>query len=919
MIPSRTPCPRHDVARWPQREQIPTVEDDAVMSQTPMMRQYLSVKAQHPDKLLLFRMGDFYELFLDDAKTAARVLGLTLTSRSKGKDAVPMAGVPHHSVHTYVRRLIKAGHKVAVCDQIEDPREAKGLVEREVTRVITPGTLTEDTLLESKDHNYLAAVIAEDDRAGLAWVDLSTGQFEVEDMERERIADVLASLDPAELLVAETEAESSGGLADRLRHETGAMMTTRPDWTFGREAARRTLLEHFAVRSLEGFGCDDLGLSLCAAGAALNYLQETQKTALSHIRRITRKRAGDRVVLDRATQISLELTRTMRGHERRGTLLWVLDRTLTPMGGRLLKAWVVSPLRSREAILGRQDGVEELLQDSASRREVRGVLSKVYDVERLTARVATGRANARDLMALCRSLEPLPELKAGLAERRCARLRTLAEGIDPVADARTLISSAIAPDAPVSLKEGGLIRDGYSSELDEIRSVHRDGKSWIARFQKREAERTRIPSLKIGYNKVFGYYLEVTHVHGKKVPPDYVRKQTLKNAERYITPELKEYETRVLTAEDRARELEYDLFVQVRESAAEHTAPLQATACALAELDCLGSLAEVAADCRYVRPIITDTRGIHISEGRHPVLERTLEEPFVPNDTVLDGERNLMMIITGPNMAGKSTYIRQVALITLLAHVGSFVPAESARIGLVDRIFTRVGASDELSRGQSTFMVEMIETANILNNATDRSLIILDEVGRGTSTFDGVSIAWAVAEHIVQRNRSRTLFATHYHELTELSTLFSCVKNYNIAVKEWQDEIIFLRRIVEGGTDKSYGIHVGRLAGVPQSVVERAKVVLANLESATLDEGNRPRFAATGRRKRRSVGVQLTIFNSESDLIAQTLRAIDVGKLTPVEALNKIQELQRLIGMKKAGGKEAGKRGKRKASPAPDA
>jgi len=789
------------------------------MALTPVMRQYQQVKAQYPDMIVLFHMGDFYEMFYEDAKTAARVLSLTLTSRSKGEKAIPMAGVPCHAVHGYVKRLIDAGYKVAVCDQIQDPKEAKGIVDRDVTRVITPGTLTEDALLDSKDHNYLVAVITGEDTAGLSWVDLSTGEFKAEDAAARKLLDELTRLNPAELLLPESMRERQEALLDRLRQETGAMITLRPDWAFGREAARKALLEHFRVHSLEGFDCESLGPALSAAGATLQYLTETQKISLGHIRRLTRTRDSDRVVLDRATQISLELTRTMRDGHRRGSLLWLLDRTVTSMGGRLLKAWLISPLRSQDAISARQEGVAEFFKARGLRRAVRTHLDQVYDIERLAARVATGRANARDLVALRRSLEPLPALKEQLAEADTGRLTEIARALDPVAEARALIEAAIAAEPPVTLKEGGLIRDGYAVQIDELRSIQREGRSWIARFQAREIAKTKIPSLKIGYNQVFGYYIEVTHTYAKQVPLDYVRKQTLKNAERYITPELKEYETRVLTAEDRGRELEYDLFVKVREEIDGYTGRLQETARRLAELDVLASLADVATENRYVRPDVTDGHEIHIVNGRHPVLERAVNESFVPNDTTLDGETTQIMVITGPNMAGKSTYIRQVALIVLMAHMGSFVPADSARIGLADRIFTRVGASDELTRGQSTFMVEMIETANILNNATDRSLIILDEVGRGTSTFDGVSIAWAVAEYIAQHLKSRTLFATHYHELTELSALFSQIKNYNIAVREWQDEIIFLRSIVEGGTDKSYGIHVARLAGVPREVV----------------------------------------------------------------------------------------------------
>jgi DNA mismatch repair protein MutS len=860
-----------------------------------MMRQFHEVKARYPGMILLFRMGDFYEMFLEDAQVAAPILGLTLTSRSKGEKAIPMAGVPHHSVHTYIKRLIQAGYKVALCDQIEDPREANGLVDRDVTRVITPGTLTEDNLLESKDHNYLVSVCVENERAGMAWVDLSTGRFCVEDCPTRKLQDELTRLNPSELLIPEAATQSDDGMAARFRRDTNAMVTPRADWTYGRDTALKLLMEHFHVASLEGFGCGDLGLAISAAGAALNYLQETQKISLGHIRRLTRMSAEDRLVLDRASVVSLELTRTLRDGRREGTLLWVLDRTQSPMGGRLLKEWLISPLRSVEDIQARQDGVEELVKDRLLRSELRAKLAEVYDIERLTARVATARANARDLLALRRSLEPLPELKERLSATFTGRIRKISEQLDPVPEVRDLIAASIAPEPPVTLREGGLIRDGYSEELDELRSIQRDGRSWIARFQAAEIERTGISTLKVGYNNVFGYYIEVTHTHGEKVPAEYIRKQTLKNAERYITPELKEYETKVLTARERSYDLEYDLFVRTREQVAQYAARMQETAQLLAELDVLASLAEVAADYRYVRPQIDEGHELNIQDGRHPVIERTLTEPFVPNDTALDGEGTQMMIITGPNMAGKSTYIRQVALITLMAQIGSFVPAASARIGLVDRIFTRVGASDEISRGQSTFMVEMVETANILNNATDRSLIILDEVGRGTSTFDGVSIAWAVAEYIVQHVKCRTLFATHYHELTELASLYKEIRNHNIAVREWQDEIIFLRKIVEGGTDKSYGIHVARLAGVPREVVERAKTILSNLENAALDDQDKPRLALKpGRRRRKADGLQLMLFSSESDLIAETLRRLDTSTLTPIEALNKLEELKKL-------------------------
>ena len=607
------------------------------MTQTPMMRQYQEIKAQYPGALLLFRLGDFYEMFYDDAVLASRLLGLTLTSRSKGEKAVPMAGVPHHSVHAYVKRLIQAGYKVALCDQIEDPREAQGLVDRDVTRVITPGTVTEDSLLESKDHNYLAALLLEGDAVGLSWVDLSTGQFHAEDLPAAHLGDELTRLNPTELLLPESLASAADGRLERFRRETGAMITPRPDWAFGRDTAQKTLFEHFRVQSLEGFGCGSLGPSLSAAGATLQYLQETQKISLGHIRRLTRMSDSDRVVLDRSTQLSLELTRTLREGARKGSLLGVLDRTLTPMGGRLLKEWIVGPLRRIEEITARQDGVEEFFKDRALRQEARARLNEVYDIERLTARVATARANARDLLALRRSLEPLPALKERLSAAGNARLRAIGGRLDTVDEARALIGAAIAADPPALLKEGGLIREGYSAELDELRSIQRDGKSWIARFQASEIERTKIPSLKVGYNQVFGYYIEVTHTHQQKIPADYLRKQTLKNAERYVTPELKEYEARVLTAEDRARDIEYDLFLRVRDEVGRHAGRLQETAHLLAETDALASLADVAAEYRYVRPQMTEGCEVEIRDGRHPVLERTLSEPFVPNDTALDG------------------------------------------------------------------------------------------------------------------------------------------------------------------------------------------------------------------------------------------------------------------------------------------
>ena len=678
-----------------------------------------------------------------------------------------------------------------------------------------------------------------------------------------------------------------------VRDVVRGMITPRPAWAFGKDTAQKALHEHFRVSSLEGFGCGDLGPSLNAAGATIDYLKETQKVSLSHIRSLTPFSRRDRVIVDRATQASLELTRTARDGALRSSLLWVLDRTRTPMGGRLLKEWLLCPLRDVDAVNARLDAVAALAGDHALRQEVRRLLDGIYDIERVATRVSCGRANARDLVSLKLSLAALPELKARLAGASHPAMTALSEAVDPVEDVRVLIAGAIAPDPPTTITEGGVIRDGYSAELDELRGIKRHGRDWIARFQADEAERTGIPSLKVGYNKVFGYYIEVGNAHKEKIPPEYVRKQTLKNAERYITPELKEHETRVLTADDRARELEHDLFNGVRDTVAEQTERLQCLAAAVAMIDALASLAEVAVAHDYVRPAVNKGLALNIVDGRHPVLERTLEEAFVPNDIALNPKDCQMIVITGPNMAGKSTYIRQVALIVIMAQMGSFVPAAKAEIGVVDRVFTRVGASDELAQGMSTFMVEMVETANILNNATERSLLVLDEVGRGTSTFDGVSVAWAAAEYIHEHLKARTLFATHYHELTELSAMYPRIHNFNVAVKDWGEEVVFLRKIVEGGTDKSYGLHVARLAGLPREVVDRAKTILHNLEKQTLDAEDKPRFARKdGPAARTQVQIQLSMFGQQ-DQIGEQLRDLDLTNMTPLEALQKLGELKR--------------------------
>ncbi len=860
---------------------------------TPIMEQYARIKEGVPDALLFFRLGDFYEMFYEDAKTAARLLGITLTSRFKGEKAVPMAGVPYHSHLGYLHRLLKAGHRVAICEQVQDAAEADGLVQRDVVRVMTPGTLTEGNLLEEKLHNYLAAIHLRGKSAGLAWVELSTGEFRLAELPAASLADELARLDPAECLVPESQSSGDNGAwLGALRNVWRARVTPTADWQFERRAALKSLHGHFGAKDLAGFGVDEKNAGIAAAGAILEYLKATQKTELRHITRLSPDRRDGFLLLDRATRASLELTRTIREGKTEGTLLWVLDRTRTAMGGRMLRDWVTMPLREVAEIRARQDAVGALFDDAGARTALGEALAQVPDLERLTGRVGSGRANARDLLAVRLALECIPRARAavsGLASDALARLHA---ALDPMDDLLGEIVAAIADDPPVTLQEGGLFRDGYHAELDGIRRLGREGKDWIAAFQAREAQRTGISSLKVAYNQVFGYYIEITNAHRDKVPPGYERKQTMKNAERYVTPELREWEEQILTADERACALEYRLFLAIRDRVAAAIPRLLHAGTALAQLDALLSLAIAAVEGRYVRPTVDDGRRLSIQEGRHPVLERIIEERFVPNDLELDGSGPRLIVVTGPNMAGKSTYIRQAALLTLMTQMGGFVPAKAAHVGVADRIFTRVGAADELARGHSTFMVEMTETANILNNATDRSLVILDEIGRGTSTFDGVSIAWAVAEHLHDRVGARTLFATHYHELTELALVLPGARNCSVAVREWGEEVVFLHRIVEGGTDKSYGIHVARLAGLPREVVARARVILRGLETCTLDETDRPRFLPHAPDPRTSAQPkQLSLFAPPTDPVVEALRALDVNALTPLQALVTLQEL----------------------------
>jgi DNA mismatch repair protein MutS len=873
------------------------------MAATPMMQQYLDAKMACGDALLLFRMGDFYELFYDDAKAASRTLGLTLTSRDKGENPIPMAGFPYHQLEGYLAKLIASGFRAAVCEQVEDPKVAKGLVKREVTRVVSPGTLTDDALLDPRESNYLAAVAlpahrnSGDTTAGLAWAELSTGRFFAATLPLARLADELARIAPAECLVAEEDAshtavEDSRPLVAAMQ---STMVTRRPAWAFGLETAVAALQKHFQTATLDGFGFEERDSpALRAAGAVLDYLRETQKSSLEHIDRLSPYRSGELLEIDEATRRSLEITRTIRSGQREGSLLDVIDKTVTPMGSRLLADWLANPLTSKSAIEARLDAVERLAADTAVREMLRNELRGVYDLERLLARIATGRASPRDLSFVARTLAKLPKIKASL--KHCESLLALLESqVDPCAEIRAQLESALVEDCPLLATGGGIVRSGFSGDLDKLRDLAAGGKQWIAKYQADQAAATGIANLKVAYNKVFGYYIEITNSQKDKTPASYIRKQTTVNAERYITPELKEYEEQVVTADERAKELEHELFLQLRAAIQREARRLQATAAALAQLDVLASLAELARERGYCRPTITEEPALRIVAGRHPVLDLTeAQGTFVPNDAACGGEDGVMLLITGPNMAGKSTYIRQVALLTLMAQMGSFVPAKEATIGIADRIFARVGASDELSRGQSTFMVEMTETARILNTATPRSLVVLDEIGRGTSTYDGISLAWAIVEHLHDAVGCRTLFATHYHELTDLAQSLAGVRNLNVAVKEWEDHVVFLHKIVPGAADKSYGIHVARLAGVPRSVNERAKQILAQLEAEHLGPDDRPKLAVKAKKGRKG-DMQLTLFAAPEHPVVDELRKLDLNALTPLEALQRLAELQARI------------------------
>ncbi len=866
---------------------------------TPMLQQYLEIKSQHQDAILFYRLGDFYEMFFDDAVTASKVLGITLTSRSSKNDAnkIPLCGIPYHSASSYLAKLIKAGFRVAICEQVEDPRTAKGVVKREVVRVVTPGLVTEEQLLDDKSNRYVAAVCLKGKTWGASFFDISTGEFLV--AERQKAADLVDEINrmaPSELIVAGENPETSQQLPEPFNFIlSDACITYRPESTFHPESARSALLEHFNTANLAGFGCDHMTAGISAAGGLLHYISETQKTDLSHVQKLAPLEFQDTLMLDEASRRNLELTQTIIGAKREGTLLATIDRTRTPMGARLLKKNLLFPLRHTDKINKRLDTVEQLFTNTSLRESLQEMLAKVYDLERLNSRVVLGSANARDLTALKHSLAQLPGLKNLLAEGDSI-LHEIFLALDVLEDMKGLLESAIREDAPVTLRDGGLLKEGYNADLDALLTILKDGKSLILNLEAKERQNSGIGNLKVGFNKIFGYYLEVSRGQLANVPEYFIRKQTLVNAERFITPELKEFENKVAGAQEKRLELEYQLFCEIRLQIATQSSRILKTAECIAWIDYYASLAETARKNRYVKPAVNNDESIIIKEGRHPVIEQSLPPGrFVPNDIHLNQTSEEVLIITGPNMAGKSTVLRQTALIVLLAQMGSFVPAEEATIGIVDRIFTRVGAMDNLRMAQSTFMVEMNETANILNNATEKSLVILDEIGRGTSTFDGLAIAWSVAEDLVNRNGKgvKTIFATHYHELTELAATSDRVKNFNIAVREWNDSIIFLHKLMPGGTNRSYGIQVAALAGVPPRVVARAKELLRNIESGEFNLEGQPRIVPKGKSKL-SHPSQLNLFAQGDDPLRKKLARLQPERITPLEALSLLYELKGL-------------------------
>ncbi|MHB1685764.1 MAG: DNA mismatch repair protein MutS [Ignavibacteriaceae bacterium] len=866
------------------------------MQQTPLMSQYSKIKAAHPDTILLFRMGDFFETFEEDAKIASKVLGITLTKRASGAAGdVPLAGFPHHALDTYLPKLVRAGYRVAVCEQMENPKFAKGIVKREVIEVITPGVAFSDKLLDHKKNNYLMGIYIKDEVTGISFCDISTGEFYAYEIPTESIVQQVESIAPSEILIQKKDKDRLSQIIQKI--SSSIRITKIDDWIFNFEYAKELLVMQFKTVNLKGFGVDNLTSGIIASGVVLNYLQETQKQNLSHLNKISEYNPSDFMALDFSTKRNLEITFSMHDGGREGSLISILDKTETAMGGRLLKKWISAPLRKLDQITKRQESVEELFQNKSLRKNLLNDLKEIGDLERLISKICTGRANPREVVALKFSLMKIPIIKNYLAAAKVNSLRQIKENLSPLENLVQKIHTAIVDTPPLSLADGGIIKNGFSAELDELRNISLHGKDWIANLQKTEREKSGISSLKVSYNRVFGYYIEISHANKDKVPADYIRKQTLVNSERYITPDLKDYEDKILNAEEKIYELESQLFNEIRLMVAHEAEAIQQNAKMIAALDCYLSFAEAAEQYNYVKPEITEGNEIEIAEGRHPVVERILPpgEKYSANNCLMDDEKNQIIILTGPNMAGKSVFLRQIGLIVLLSQIGSFVPAKKAKIGLVDRIFTRVGASDNISAGESTFLVEMQEAANILNNATSKSLILLDEIGRGTSTFDGISIAWAITEflHDNPEVRAKTLFATHYHELNEMAEIFPRIRNYKVEVREIEDKVIFLHKVSAGGADHSYGIQVAQMAGLPLFVTNRAKEILQNLESKELTpyEVKKEKL----KKIKNEEDTQISLFEFRDDKIRKEIDDIELNNLTPIEALNMLNDLKKRV------------------------
>ena len=876
----------------------------ASKEKTPMMKQYLDVKSKHPDSILFFRMGDFYEMFYEDAKKASRILDIALTSRNKNAaDPVPMCGIPYHAADNYIARIIKEGLKVAICEQVEDPKLASGVVRREVIRIVTPGTVIDSSLLDSKRNNYLGAVYPFKNAYGLAVLDISTGEFKITEFAGtnafEALSNEIDTLDLEEILFPGNTAEKDSGL-NSIKALNNKIYNSYEEWVFEYDIAYSALKNQFHTISLDGFGCEGLKLAIPAAGAIIHYINETQKSVLEHINRLSYYDKKNYLGLDSSTIQSLDLTHE-KGNIKKDSLLSLFDKTITPMGARKLKGWILKPLIDLEQITLRQKVVEEFVKNIFLRSDIRDLLKEIHDLERIIGRISFSLFGARDMVALKKSALILPKLWRKLEETSSHLIQKILMDWDNLLDVIDLIDKAVVENPPAVMKDGGVIKDGFNKELDELRSILRDGKSWITRLEEQEKKKTGITTLKVRYNKIYGYYIEVTKKNLDAVPENYIRKQSLVNCERFVSQELKKYEEKIMGAEEKIIALENKILQILREKVAKEGKRVQKMAAKIAEIDVLLTFSEVSSKYNYSKPEMNNGFELVITDGRHPIMERMdLETRFIPNDTNMDCDQNRIMIITGPNMAGKSTYLRQVALIVLMAQMGCFVPVKEAKIGIVDKIFSRVGAQDNILKGQSTFMVEMNETANILNNATNRSLIILDEIGRGTSTFDGISIAWSVVEYLHDKSKAgaKTLFATHYHELTELSMILDGVKNYNVLVREWNDKIIFLRKITEGGSDKSYGIQVARLAGLPDEVLSRAKEVLSNLEKKEFNEVGIPTLGQKQESpdNEEKKPDQLQLFREkQNDLLLQELEKIDINSTSPIKALNILNELKKKI------------------------